>query len=179
MSRPPGPERGPLVVLCGPMGSGKTAVGAVLARRWEVSLRDTDHDIVEATGLTIPELFAERGEPAFRDLEHRVVVQALVTHDGVLSLGGGAVAQSRAALADYVARGGHVVFLDVDVDTAMARVRGDRGRPMLADDPRGRWLELMAERRPLYTEVATVRVRADGRSLARIASQIERRLGVG
>ncbi len=70
-----------------------------------------------------------------------------------------------------------MVFLDVDVDTAMARVGGDHGRPMLADDPRGRWLELMAERRPLYIEVATVRVRADGRSLARLASQIERRLG--
>ncbi len=178
MSRPAGPEHGPLVVLCGPMGSGKTAVGSVLARRWGVLLRDTDHDIVEATGLTIPELFAERGEPGFRELEHRVVVQALATHDGVLALGGGAVAQSRAALADYVDRGGHVVFLDVDVDTAMARVRGDRGRPMLADDPRGRWLELMAERRPLYVEVATVRVRGDGRSLARLASQIERRLGV-
>lgn len=166
------------MVLCGPMGSGKTAVGSALARRWEVSLRDTDHDIVEATGQSIPELFAERGEAGFRELERRVVVQALVTHDGVLALGGGAVAESREALADYVARGGHVVFLDVDVDTAMMRVRGDVGRPMLADDPRGRWIALMAERRPLYDEVATVRVRADGRSLARLASQIERRLGV-
>lgn len=179
MSRPAGPERGPLVVLCGPMGSGKSAVGSVLARRWGVALRDTDHDIVEATGLSIPELFAERGEAGFRDLERRTVVQALVTHDGVLALGGGAVAQSRDALADYVARGGQVVFLDVDVDTAMARLHGDRSRPLLADDPRGRWLELMAERRPLYAEVATVRVRAEGRSLARLASQVERRLHVG
>jgi shikimate kinase len=181
VTRPTGPERGPLVVLCGPMGSGKTAVGSALARRWGVSVRDTDHDIVEATGLTIPELFDERGEAGFRELEHRVVAQALVTHAGVLALGGGAVVlpESRAVLADYVARGGHVVFLDVDVETAMARVGGDRGRPLLSGDPRGRWTALMAERRPLYTEVATVRVRADGRSPAKLASQIERRLEAG
>ncbi|MDO8106822.1 shikimate kinase [Isoptericola sp. b441] len=178
MSRPAGPERGPVVVLCGPMGSGKSAVGGELARRWGVSLRDTDQDIVEATGRTIPELFAADGEPAFRDLEQRTVVQALSTHDGVLSLGGGAVASevTRAALADYVARGGRVVFLDVDAEIAMDRVGGDTNRPLLGDDPRRRWEALATQRRPLYLEVCTHHVRTGRRSLARAASVVEQRL---
>jgi shikimate kinase/3-dehydroquinate synthase len=161
------------------MGSGKSAVGAALARRWRLPMRDTDHDIEDATGLSVAELFAEHGEEAFRELEHRVVVQALTTHDGVLALGGGAVLRedSRAALAEYVAGGGHVVFLDVDVDAVLGRVGRGASRPLLAGgDPRGRWSELAAQRRPLYLEVATVRVRTGGRTLAQVASDVERRL---
>ncbi|MCV2396364.1 shikimate kinase [Actinotalea sp. M2MS4P-6] len=178
MTRPSGPEQGPLAVLCGPMGSGKSAVGGTLARRWGVRLRDTDHDVEAAAGCTIREVFAEHGEEGFRDLEHQALVRALAGHDGVLALGGGAVlrADSRAALAEYVARGGHVVFLDVDVDHAMERVGRDRSRPLLAEDPRARWSALMAERRPVYLEVATDRVRTGGRSLGQVAAEIERRL---
>jgi shikimate kinase len=160
------------------MGSGKSAVGGVLARRWHVALRDTDHDIEAATGQSVAAIFAEQGEEAFRDLEHRVLVQALATHDGVLALGGGAVlrADSRAALAEYVAGGGHVVFLDVDAEAVMGRVGRDASRPLLAGEPRERWSALAAQRRPLYLEVATVRVRTGGRTLAQVASEVERRL---
>lgn len=178
VQRPAGPERGPVVVLVGPMGSGKTAVGAALARRWGVSLRDTDHDIEDATGRRVVEIFAEDGEAAFRDLEHRTVVQALATHSGVLALGGGAVvrADTRAALADYAARGGAVVLLEVDADVAVARVGNDPNRPLLAGDARERWADLMAARLPLYEEVATLRVRSGGHPASQVAHQVERLL---
>lgn len=167
-----------MVVLCGPMGAGKSAVGASLARRWGVRLRDTDRDVEARTGRTIAQTFAEQGVEAFREIEHEVLVAALAEHDGVLALGGGAVLRedSRAALAEYVARGGHVVFLDVDVEAALARVGRDSSRPLLADSPREQWTSLMTERRPVYLAVSTVRVRTSGRSLAQVAGDIARRV---
>lgn len=170
---------GPRLVLCGPMGAGKTAVGAALARRWGLTVRDTDHDVVRAAGTSVAELFATHGEARFRELEHAALVAALAEHDGVLALGGGAVlrADSRAALAQYVARGGQVVFLDVDAEAALARVGRDPGRPLLAgEDPRERWTALMTERRDLYLEVATIRVRTGGRTVAQVAADVDRRL---
>lgn len=174
--RPNGPPR---VVLCGPMGAGKTAVGTALARRWGVGVRDTDQDVARTAGTSVAELFATEGEARFRELEHAALVEALAAHDGVLALGGGAVLRpdSRAALADYVARGGQVVFLDVDADAALARVGRDAGRPLLAgEDPRERWVTLLAQRRGLYLEVATIRVRTGGRSVAQVAADVDRRL---
>ncbi|MFB9956207.1 shikimate kinase [Cellulomonas denverensis] len=85
---PPAPDRGPLVVLIGPMGSGKTAIGRALSRRWDVPLRDTDVDIEEHAGTTIADIFLHQGEQAFRDLEHQIVAAALDEHRGVLALGG-------------------------------------------------------------------------------------------
>jgi shikimate kinase len=80
-----------LVVLVGPMGAGKSTVGALLARRWDVGLRDTDDDIVASTGREIGEIFVDDGEPLFRELERSSVRAALREHTGVLALGGGAV----------------------------------------------------------------------------------------
>lgn len=181
MTRPAGPAQGPVAVLVGPMGSGKTAVGSALARRWGASLRDTDHDIEDATGRRVAEIFAEQGEDAFRELEHRTVVHALTTHDGVLALGGGAVVHpgTRAALADYVARGGHVVLLEVAPDVALARVGHDPNRPLLAGDARERWAALLEARQAWYDEVATVRVRSGAHPATQVARHVERLLARG
>lgn len=171
----------PVVVLCGPMGAGKSAVGAALARRWDLPLRDTDHDVERVAGRSIAAIFADDGEAVFRDLEHAALLDALAGHHGVLSLGGGAVlrADSRAALADYVAGGGQVAFLDVDLGDALARVGKDTSRPLLAADPAERWSALMTERRPLYLQVATMRVRTSRRSVAQVAGEIHRRVEAG
>ncbi|MBN3933275.1 shikimate kinase [Streptomyces verrucosisporus] len=151
---------GPVVVLVGPPGAGKTTVGAVLARRLGVSLRDTDADIEAAVGRAISEIFVEDGEPYFRELEREAVRAALAGHGGVLSLGGGAVmdAGTRGLLA-----GLPVVFLDVAPADAVKRVGLDAPRPLLAVNPRKQWRTLMERRRPLYTEVARVVVDTAGR----------------
>ncbi|MFE1248368.1 shikimate kinase [Streptomyces sp. NPDC058766] len=142
---------GPLVVLVGPMGVGKSTVGQLLAERLGVAYRDTDDDIVAEQGRTIAEIFANEGEAAFRAIEARAVARALAEHDGVLALGGGAVLgpRTRALLA-----GRPVVFLDVDAGEAVRRIGRDPGRPLLAGDPQRRWRALALARRPLYTEVA-------------------------
>ncbi len=174
------PEHGPLVVLCGPMGSGKTSVGQALARRWSVALRDTDDDVVAAAGKPISDIFLHDGEQAFRRLEHEAVALALAEHRGVLALGGGAVLRedTQAELAGYAAGGGVVVFLDVSIEFAAPRVGLDESRPLLMGDPRQRWTDIMRERRPVYESVATMRALTDGVTAGEAAREIERRLRV-
>jgi shikimate kinase len=179
-NRPPLPAHGPLVVLCGPMGSGKTSVGQALARRWSVDLRDTDADVEERAGADIPEIFLRQGEEEFRRLEHEAVAAALAEHRGILALGGGAVlrADTQAELAAYVQGGGVVVFLDVSIAYAAPRVGLDESRPLLRGNPRQRWIEIMRERRETYESVATMRTLTDGMTAGEVAREIERRLRV-
>ncbi|MEU3854738.1 shikimate kinase [Streptomyces sp. NPDC029554] len=160
---------GPLVVLVGPMGVGKSTVGRLLAERLGVSYRDTDDDIVAAQGRTIAEIFAGEGEDAFRAIEARAVARALAGHGGVLALGGGAVldAGTRALLA-----GLPVVFLDVDAGEAVRRIGRDPGRPLLAGDPRRRWRALAEARRSLYTQVARAVVDTTGRAPAGVVEAV-------
>ena len=81
----------PLLVLVGPPGAGKSTVGPLLAARLGVAFRDTDADVVEVAGKPIAEVFIDDGEEHFRALERAAVAAALTEHDGLLSLGGGAV----------------------------------------------------------------------------------------
>ncbi|MEU6540125.1 shikimate kinase [Streptomyces sp. NPDC047000] len=152
---------GPLVVLVGPMGVGKSTVGHLLAERLGTGFRDTDDDIVAAQGRAISDIFVEDGEAAFRALEKRAVRDALSGHDGVLALGGGAVldADTRALLAAH-----RVVYLSMDVEEAVRRTGLNVARPLLAVNPRKQWRELMEARRHLYEEVATAVVPTDGRA---------------
>ncbi|WP_432131560.1 3-dehydroquinate synthase [Streptomyces tendae] len=151
----------PLIVLVGPMGVGKSTVGQLLAERLETGYRDTDEDIVTAQGRAIAEIFVDEGEAAFRALEKAAVRTALAEHEGVLSLGGGAIldADTRALLA-----GQRVVYLSMDVEEAVKRTGLNAARPLLAVNPRKQWRELMEARRHLYEEVATAVVATDGRT---------------
>ncbi|MFI5982933.1 shikimate kinase [Streptomyces sp. NPDC051555] len=160
---------GPLVVLVGPMGSGKSTVGALLAERLGVHYRDTDADIVAAQGREIAELFVDEGEPYFRGLERAAVADALAGHTGILALGGGAILDdgTRALLA-----GLPVVYLSMDIDEAVRRVGLGAARPLLAVNPRRQWRELMDARRHLYTEVARVVVATDDRTPAEVAQAV-------
>ncbi|WNM25780.1 shikimate kinase [Demequina capsici] len=164
----------PRVVLIGPPGSGKSSVGKRLASLLEVTWRDTDDDIATTAGKSIPDIFLEDGEPRFRELEAQAVAVALAEHDGVLSLGGGAVLDPRTEglLATYVAQGGEVVFLDVSLAKAAPRVGLNAARPLLAGNPRARWQELMAARRPVYERVASRRIDTDALTPAQAAARI-------
>ncbi|AXE25571.1 shikimate kinase [Streptomyces globosus] len=160
---------GPLVVLVGPMGSGKSTVGGLLADRLGVPYRDTDADIVAAEGRAIADIFVDEGEPHFRELERQAVAAAVAEHTGVLALGGGAVldAGTRALLA-----GLPVAYLSMDVEEAVRRVGLGAARPLLAVNPRRQWRELMEARRPLYTEVARVEVATDARTPEEVAQAV-------
>jgi len=160
---------GPVVVLVGPPGSGKSTIGEALGARLGVPVRDTDADIEAQAGASIAEIFVDHGEPHFRELERAAVRTALAEHEGVLSLGGGAVsdAGTRALLADHT-----VVFLDVSLSEASSRVGLNAARPLLLGNVRGRLKQLMDERHPLYAEVATATVDTTGRAPDDVVEQI-------
>jgi shikimate kinase len=166
-------RRGPRVVLVGPMGAGKTTVGRVLAQRWGVALRDTDADVERSAGKAVSEIFVDEGEAHFRALEKAAVAAALETHDGVLSLGGGAVLD--AGTRDLL-RGHRVVFLRVGLADAVRRVGLGTGRPLLLGTVRARVRQLLEERTPVYEAVATVVVDTDGLSPEQVADEIEKGL---
>lgn len=162
---------GPIVILLGPMGAGKTAVGRELAARLQVGFADLDDLIVTGDGRSIPEIFAADAESGFRRIESETLARALAEHHGVLSLGGGAVMHpaSREMLRER-----RVVLLEIDEHVAAHRIGRGHGRPMLAarEDPMVRWRQLAAERGPVYREVARWRVDAGRGTPAAVARAI-------
>ena len=159
----------PRVVLVGTMGAGKTTVGRVLAEAWGVGFRDSDHDVEEAEGRSVSDIFVDSGEAAFRALEHAAVATALEEHDGVLALGGGAVLDedTRSRLSGH-----RVVFLRVGLSDAAHRVGLGVSRPLLLGNVRGRIKQLIDERTPVYESVATHVVDTDGLSVAEVVEQV-------
>lgn len=167
--QPPGATRGPLtlpIVLVGPMGAGKSRVGARLAASVGAPFVDTDQRIVERYG-PIDEIFATEGEEHFRTIEREVVAGAL-REEAVVSLGGGAVldADTRHDLAALP-----VVWLKVSAEAVAPRLTGGN-RPLLADGGLDRWIRIRDERRPLYEQVAGLAIDTSRRSVARIVDQI-------
>lgn len=170
------------IVLVGLMGAGKTSVGKRLAALLGVPFTDSDSRIVEAAGMSIPEIFATLGEAAFRDGERRVIARLLAERPGVLATGGGAFIAARTR--EEIAAHGTSVWLRADLDTLWERVRDRPGRPLLQTaDPKGTLADLDRERAPVYaladvvvdsrrgvsheamarTIVAAVRARDEGR----------------
>jgi len=138
------------IVLVGLMGAGKTSIGRRLARTLDAAFQDADEEIVQAAGMSIPDIFASVGEPAFRDLERRVIARLLDGQPAVLALGGGAFVD--ASTRERVKATAVSVWLKADLDTLVARTARRRAtRPLLKDgDPRATLARLMEERHPLY-----------------------------
>jgi shikimate kinase len=150
------------VFLIGPMGSGKSAVGRQLARELRAPFRDSDTEIERRTGVDIPFIFEREGEAGFREREREAIADLAALEPVVLATGGGAVIrpENRRCLAER----GFVVYLETSVAQQLERVRRGRHRPLLHDvDPTAKLTQLMAEREPLYREIADLIVRTDGR----------------
>jgi shikimate kinase len=159
------------VLLIGMMGAGKSSVGTALAERLGWVLLDSDEQVQRRTGMTVPEIFATRGEAAFRAEEATVLAAAVTSEEpAVVSVAGGAVLdpESRARIRG----GGLVVWLRAEVATLAARVGAGQGRPLLGDDPAGALTRLYAERRPLYEELADVVVDVDRHTVGETVERI-------
>ena len=166
----------PRVVLVGLPGAGKSSVGAALAGRLGVPFADSDALIVQQTGRSVSEIFAQQGEPAFRQLEADMIAAALDGFDGVLALGGGAVT-TESVRQDLLASGVLVVQLSARPDELLRRMpAGGRRRPLLAGDAPARLAELTQARAGLYAEVASITVDTGGRSVAEVAAVLHSRL---
>jgi shikimate kinase len=153
----------PKVILIGPMGSGKTTIGSLLAQRLGLNFRDTDHLIEEQEGKTVSQIFLDQGEDAFRVIEKRVLREELLTDGTVLSLGGGAPISIDAQSA-LRAISSHIIFLDISLSTVAPRIGFNRDRPLLLNNPRGQWQTLMEARRPIYEAIADATINVDDKS---------------
>ncbi len=163
------------IFLVGPMGAGKSTIGRQLAQSLGYEFQDSDQEIQRRTGVDIATIFEFEGEEGFRNRE-RAVIEELAQQDNiVLATGGGAimVAENRQQLA---ARG-LVIYLHCSPEQQHARTSRDRSRPLLdTDDPQQRLKDLMAEREPVYRQVADMVVSTERRGTSSVVKEIRRRL---
>ena len=140
------------IVLVGMMGAGKSTVGRRLAARLHLPFVDADVEIETAhAGVTIPEIFAEHGEPYFRDGEARVIARLLDGAPCVLATGGGAWMRSETR--ERIRAKGISIWLKAEPDVLLRRVKRRVDRPLLQTaDPAATIEKLVAERYPLYAE---------------------------
>ena len=173
---PPAGSTARPIALIGPMAVGKSAVGQQLAHQLGAPFVDTDVVVAGSHG-SIAEIFASRGEHAFRELEARAVARAIEDAQGsnaVISLGGGAVLDS--GTQQLLGRC-TVVYLECDADTVAERIARNSGRPLLAaGDAMERWKALFTTRRPVYERLADLVIDVRNGSVPELARRIENAL---
>ena len=161
----------PRVVLIGPPGCGKSTVGAALAQKLTIDFIDTDVAIESSYGHKISDIFVDKGEEFFRDLEFNVLGQSLMIENCVLSLGGGAPIAQRAQ--DLLkSANAPIFFLDVSLAVAAPRVGFNRDRPLLLGNPRAQWQSLAETRRPTYESLASFVIKVDAMSVEEVVDAI-------
>ena len=162
------------IVLVGVPGAGKTTVGKLLAKNMGIDFFDSDQVIESRAGKSVSDIFTQDGEPAFRKLEHDVIVELLDSSNVVLALGGGSLGndETRAKVKDAT-----TVWLVAGLAQAVDRVGMNRNRPLLLGNVRGQLADLMAAREPFYKEVAAIAVDTSKLIPSEVVTEIVYELG--
>ncbi len=159
------------IILIGPMGSGKSTIGNIIAKRLRREFQDSDHFIEERTGVDIARIFDIEGEQGFRDRESNALAELLSQNGRVIATGGGSVLREENQ--KLLKQKGYIIFLDTSVNQQMQRLSRDKKRPLLqTDNPRERLEALFEERRPIYLDLADLAVKTDKRVARRLAADI-------
>ncbi|WP_084342903.1 shikimate kinase [Janibacter corallicola] len=164
----------PFVVVIGPPGVGKSTVAAELAARLGRTLVDTDALVEERAGAAIADIFLDRGEAAFREMESEAVLDGLRQEGIVLALGGGA--PMTPAVGEAL-EGHRVLLLDVGIADAARRIGLNVSRPLLGVNPRRSWIATMRERRPTYERLASWQVDTSGRDVPEVLEAVLAAMG--
>lgn len=158
--------------LVGFMGTGKSTVGRAVAGKIGFTLLDSDHEIEQSHGKTIPDIFAQDGEPAFRVMERNFIEHGHPAERTVVACGGGLVVQP--GMLEALRTRGVVICLHASIETILARTARHRNRPLLdVEDPEARVRKLYAEREPVYRNSGTL-ILTDSRPLHDIAAHVVR-----
>ena len=163
------------IILIGPMGSGKTSTGRILAKEMDFDFLDTDEEVVERTGVSIAYIFDVEGETGFRKREHQALMKFLQNQNVVIATGGGIIMhdESRAIIQSHK----RVVYLKTSIEKQIERATVSNKRPLLINtDPASKLQELMLTREPLYEEISDIKIDTDERKPSEIALEIIDRL---
>ena len=161
------------IILIGPMGSGKTSTGRMLAKEMGYAFADTDEEVTKRTGVSIAYIFDVEGEEGFRKRECLALKECLNDNNTVVSTGGGIVLskENRGLLQDR----GTVVYLQTSIRTQLNRTASANNRPLLQNkDPEETLVKLMLTRAPLYEEIADITIMTDNKSLQEMSKEIQR-----
>ncbi|MDQ4009562.1 MAG: shikimate kinase [Actinomycetota bacterium] len=160
---------GPILILIGPPGSGKSTVGRLAAAELGVSFRDFDDDLEDECGLPAGELVVKLGREKFGAVESSLIGAVLAEHSGVLALGGGTPLnpEIQEQLKPF-----HTVFLDVELDELLRREGLVPLHPWLLPHPRAHLRQLLAQRRPVYEAVSKAVVPTTGRCAQEVAAEV-------
>src|SRR6476660_10390779 len=145
------------IVLVGMMGAGKSSVGRSLHRRTGLALHDTDEIVTSKFGMSIPEIFAEHGEKKFREAETETLRRVRTEEQTIIITGGGIVLRKENV--EILRSQAVIVWLDGEEDTLFVRASRKRNRPLLqTKNPRRTFSQILGSRRPLYANIADIRV---------------------
>ena len=145
------------IVLIGMMGAGKSSVGQCLHGRTGLVLHDTDEIVTSNFGMSIPEIFDEHGEKKFREAETEALRSVRTEDQTIIITGGGIVLRKENV--EILKRLGAIVWLDGDEETLFARASRKQNRPLLqTKNPRKTFSQILGSRRPLYANIADIRL---------------------
>ena len=159
------------IFLIGPMGSGKTSVGAIIAKILAKEFHDTDQEIEAGTGVDISYVFDVEGEMGFRKREEKLVTAITQKKNIVLATGGGAIESKKNRRC--LASNGFVVYLETSLEDQVLRAKPSGKRPLLQNvDPKKKLQELMHKRKSLYESIADTIVKTEGHNSHSLAKQV-------
>lgn len=146
------------IYLCGFMGCGKSTVGSLLAQKAGMRFTDLDDYIEEKEQMSIPDIFAQKGEAYFREREAQAVKE-LSAENSVVACGGGTIINDNSA---RIAReNGTVFFLDIPFETCYERIKDDAHRPLVANNTKEQLFEIFSRRHDIYLKNSSLTVNAD------------------
>lgn len=166
------------IFLVGPMGAGKTSVGRFLAKQLNKEFYDSDEEIEKKMGVSLTWIFDLEGMAGFRHREMKIIDELSSLDNIVLSTGGGCVETPE--VRDMLCQRGHVIYMEVSLETQLSRLKRDKKRPLLqGENPQEVLIKLWEEREPFYENIADLTVMTDNRSVRDVCEDILIWLGKG
>jgi shikimate kinase len=160
------------IILVGPMGSGKTTIGRRLSENLSLDFFDSDHEIIDSTGVSIDHIFDVEGQKGFRIRESVMLKKLCNMPNIILATGGGAVMLKENR--DLIKKAGTVVYLSSSVDQILRRTAKSKTRPLLekSNNRRKTITDILEVRDSLYKEVASVIINTNGKKLNEVIDEI-------
>lgn len=160
------------IFIVGLMGSGKTSIGKLLAKRTGRLFIDIDNEIIKESDMTITEIFNKFGENHFRDLEHKILSKVKSIENHVISTGGGIILKLENI--KIMKNSGTIIFLDIDVETQLSRVKNKKNRPLLnSNNMVENLVNIKKERDYIYKNISDYIISISEKNKSEIVGEIQ------